>query len=80
MASLQEQNRALHVTMERLLSTNNELAAKLNTQSAQISSLEQQLASAPARAPPTGSDSQAAGVALLLDLRTGYSAVNLQPS
>ncbi len=64
-ASLREQNKALHVTKERLLSTNSELAAALNGQSAQITSLEQQLASAPAPAPLAASDSQAAGAALL---------------
>ncbi len=62
-ASLREQNDALHVTTERLLSTNTDLAAKVNRQTAQITALEQQLAHMPAGAPSAAADSQTAGEA-----------------
>jgi hypothetical protein len=60
---LREQNNALHVTTERLLTTNSELTAKVNEQALLISMLKQQLAAATANLPSTRSASKSAGSA-----------------
>ena len=52
LASLKAQNKALHVTTEKLVSTNSELMERLNRQSEQVAALQNALAKAQAAQAP----------------------------
>jgi hypothetical protein len=49
-AGLRQQTKALHVTVDKLLGSNSELADKVNAQAAQLAGLQAQVARAPAAA------------------------------
>lgn len=67
MENLRAKNNALHVSMEKLLGTNSELAAKFNSQAMRISALEAGLAEAQAQRPAAPAAAQPAGGHLLPD-------------
>ena len=52
LSSLKAQNNALHVTTEKLVSTNSELMERLNRQSEQVAALQNALAKAPTAQAP----------------------------
>ncbi len=52
LSSLKAQNNALHVTTEKLVSSNSELMERLNRQSEQVAALQNALAKAPAAQAP----------------------------
>ena len=52
LSNLKAQNKALHVTTEKLVSTNSELMERLNRQSEQVAALQNKLAKAPAAEAP----------------------------
>jgi hypothetical protein len=63
--NLRAKNNALHVSMEKLLGTNSELAANFNSQVMRLSALEAQLAEAKAQRPAAPAAVQPAGGHLL---------------